>query len=141
MLPSTSIQYASSFGDDARKLTNDPSQEPILFTRIIASISTVDPARLGWDPSLKIYDPLTRKTFASHTPDLSPKLFGQDRYSAIFALNMQNENGQDETFVTVRAMSVVSAKMLFGRATVVWVVKEKELQSATPKVSLPFGST
>ena len=120
----------------------DLSQNPILFTRIIASISTVDPVRLGWDPSLRIYDISTGKTAASYTPDLNLKLFGEDRYSTIFALEMRDENGQDEVFVTVRAMSVVSIKMVFGRATVVWeVIKEKDLRgSTTPKVSLSLGS-
>ena len=101
------------------------------------------PARLGWDPSLKIYDPLNRQYVTSHTPDLSLELFGEDRYSTTFALEMKDENGQDEIFVTVRAISIISTKMLFGRATVVWeVVKEKDLQqSVTPQVSFSLCST
>ena len=97
---------------------------------------TVDSADIGWDPSLKIYDPETFQLYPSHTPDLSPKLFGEDRFSTLFGITLPDENGDDELFVTVRALSVVGTKMLFGRATVVWeVVKEKDLRSGT-KVSL-----
>ena len=102
----------------------------------------MDPTRLGWDPSLTIYNPVTRSTSASYTPDLDLELFGQDRYSTPFAMTLRDENKQDERFVTVRAMSVVGTKLLFGRATVVWeVVKETDLhQSTSPKVSLSLGS-
>jgi len=87
---------------------------------------------LGWDPCLKIYDPETSKLYPSHTPGLSPKLFGQDRFSTLFGIAIPNENGDDELFVTVRALSVVGTKMLFGRATVVWeVVREKDLRGGT----------
>lgn len=102
----------------------------------------MDPARLGWDPSLTIYNPATRDTFPSYTPDLDLELFGQDRYSTPFAMTLRDENNQDERLMTVRAMSVVGTKILFGRATVVWeVVKETDLQQSTsPNVSLSLGS-
>ena len=66
------------------------------------------------------------------------KLFGQDRFTTCFAIDIPDETGQGHRFVTLRAISVVGATMLFGRAALVWeVAKEEDLQNAKV-VSLPL---
>jgi len=105
----------------------------------MAGLSTLDSAMLGWDPSMKIYDPKTRAVCCSHTPGLDMKLFGKDRFSTCFAINFPDENGQTQRFVTLHAISVVGSKMLFGTATLVWeVAKEKDLRNGKQIVSLPL---
>ncbi|KAG6883365.1 hypothetical protein C0995_012413 [Termitomyces sp. Mi166 len=100
----------------------DIHSEPKKFVRIIAGLSSMSPAQLGWDTTMKIYLPL------SNTIELSYKAVhrlegvdGAGRYNIHWIIDVVNK-GKVEQYVTVSVISAIRSVEVCDRATVVYEV-------------------
>jgi hypothetical protein len=111
------------------------AQEPKKFIHVIASLSLLEPERLGWDPTMRLYLPSRGEPFKfvhSYDPSIQIKDYGDTTYKTLWAIDMPSPDGKSrDTFITVRALSVVRAEVMCGRGTVVWqAVKDGDASKA-----------
>jgi len=98
------------------------AQEPKKFIQVIASLSLLRPEQLGWDPTMRLYLPSRKNKFVhSYDPSIQIEDYGDTAYKTSWAIKMPSPDGKSrDTFITVRALSVVRAEVMCGRGTVVW---------------------
>jgi hypothetical protein len=90
---------------------------------VIASFAFLDPKSVGWDPSMKVYDPERDISVPSYEIGNKPKIFGKSSYSTHWEIDVPSKDEKSrEKVITVRALSVVGAEVMCGRASVVWEV-------------------
>ncbi|KAA1477282.1 hypothetical protein DENSPDRAFT_933622 [Dentipellis sp. KUC8613] len=104
----------------------DIHKEPKKFIHVLMGLSCLEPARLGWDPTMKIGCKGTKgiEYRLSTSADVLVEHFGKTAYETKWAIFLPKEDGstEGEWYVTVRALSIVRAAMMTGRATLVWLV-------------------
>ncbi|TFY51397.1 hypothetical protein EVG20_g11017, partial [Dentipellis fragilis] len=104
----------------------DIHKEPNKFIHVMMALSCLEPARLGWDPTMKVVCPGTDgpEYHLSTSAQVTVKNFGKTAYETKWAIFLPREDGsaEGEWYVTVRALSLVRAAMMTGRATLVWLV-------------------
>ncbi|KAA1473322.1 hypothetical protein DENSPDRAFT_839781 [Dentipellis sp. KUC8613] len=120
--------------------------EPQKFIQVIMALACLDPARLGWDRTMKLYRMHSGQSF--YTTDAEAKGgndFSDNLYGTKWLITVPEQDGMSggESYVTLHALSTVRASVKCGRATVVWVVmnlKTRERfvlkQSWLPETSL-----
>jgi hypothetical protein len=127
-----------------RVLTNNSTpQNPRDFIQVIAAFAFLDAQDIGWDPSMKVYDPAKDQSFPSYQIGNQPEIFGKNIYSTHWEVDVpaKDENLREKV-ITVRALSTVGAEVMCGRASVVWeVVKWQERFNPNEvRTSLKLGS-
>lgn len=93
--------------------------------QVIAAMSLLPSHKLGWDPTMRLYlpkqpkDKQFQRSFVYYGHKTSEKL---RLYETHWAIDMPGEHPEDndETFITVAPLPVVSAEVLSGRGTLVW---------------------
>ncbi|KAA1475414.1 hypothetical protein DENSPDRAFT_424375 [Dentipellis sp. KUC8613] len=114
----------------------DIHKEPKRFIQTIMAISCLEPSRLGWDPTMKVVCDSDKVARYSTDKDLKIEDYGPTIYDTRWAIFVPKEDGstEGEWYLTVRALSIVRAAMMSGRATLVWiVVKEGCAPDAVPQ--------
>ncbi|KAF8882647.1 hypothetical protein CPB85DRAFT_1442579 [Mucidula mucida] len=92
---------------------------PKHFIRIIASFAVLAPHKLGFDPSMKIYvQPNEVVESYRLTSETALDVFATDSYKKRWVITL-NDGTQ---YLTVKVMSVARARVMRGRATLVWAV-------------------
>ncbi|TFY71311.1 hypothetical protein EVG20_g1703 [Dentipellis fragilis] len=104
----------------------DIHKEPKKFIHVMMALSCLEPARLGWDPTMKIVcqGKVGSEYHLSTSAQVTVKNFGKTAYETKWAIFVPKEDGsaEGEWYVTVRSLSIVRAAMMTGRATLVWLV-------------------
>ncbi|KAA1477283.1 hypothetical protein DENSPDRAFT_828628 [Dentipellis sp. KUC8613] len=104
----------------------DIHKEPKKFIHVMMGLSCLEPARLGWDPTMKIVckgkDGVEYR--ASTSAQVTINDFGRTAYETKWAIFVPKEDGSaaGEWYTTVRILSIERAAMMTGRATLIWVV-------------------
>ncbi|KAF9031202.1 hypothetical protein BDZ89DRAFT_1111886 [Hymenopellis radicata] len=97
----------------------DIHKSPKDFIRIIAAFAVLAPDKLGFDPSMKIYvQPNEVVESYRLTSETALDVFATDSYKKRWVITL-NDGTQ---YLTVKVMSVARARVMRGRATLVWAV-------------------
>ncbi|KAF8998468.1 hypothetical protein BDZ89DRAFT_1083195 [Hymenopellis radicata] len=97
----------------------DIHKSPKDFIRIIAAFAVLAPHKLGFDPSMKIYvQPNEVVESYRLTSETALDVFATDSYKKRWVITL-NDGTQ---YLTVKVMSVARARVMRGRATLVWAV-------------------
>ncbi|KAF7978565.1 hypothetical protein HWV62_45492 [Athelia sp. TMB] len=103
--------------------TFDIHDEPRQLIRVIASLTTFRPSKLGWDPTLTIYDPNDRNsTRHSFETDLNSK--GVKRWrielSKHTSVGPPERTYEAKKFIIWKKIRIRRSEVIKGRATRVW---------------------
>ncbi|KAA1477291.1 hypothetical protein DENSPDRAFT_581245 [Dentipellis sp. KUC8613] len=104
----------------------DIQKEPKKFIHVMMGLSCLEPARLGWDPTMKIVcqgmDGTEHRLSTSAQVTIND--FGRTAYETKWAIFVPKEDGSaaGEWYTTSRILSVERVAMMTGRATLIWVV-------------------
>jgi hypothetical protein len=102
---------------------NSMTQNPRDFIQVIAAFAFLDAQNIGWDPSMKVYDPAKDQSFPSYQIGNQPEIFGKNIYSTHWEVDVPAKDRKlREKVITVRALSTIGAEVMCGRASVVWEV-------------------
>ncbi|KAA1475370.1 hypothetical protein DENSPDRAFT_873979 [Dentipellis sp. KUC8613] len=100
-------------------------RSPELFIRVIAGMSLMKYEELGWDTTMRIVPPNTdyRNALYSWSPAMLKNTVTSP-YQMRWAIEMPSRDGTDrrETFLTLKALSLLRSEVLYGRGSVVWAV-------------------
>ncbi|THV03605.1 hypothetical protein K435DRAFT_835761 [Dendrothele bispora CBS 962.96] len=112
----------------------DINQEPELFIRVIARLSTMSPTELGWDPTMKVYSSDGQHAY-SHSLEIGVVWENFVRSTYLYRTRWVIKIN-DEEYVTIRALSLSCAEAMCGRGQLIWVaVKKKTRQVVVIKQS------
>lgn len=102
-------------------------QEPKKFIQIIIALSCLDPSRLGWDTTMRIYRIKTGTYHFSTDKDVTVSDYGNSPHQTTWAITGPKSDGTEgeDEYLTVKALSTVRAQVMDGRATIVWLVVNK----------------
>ncbi|THU77785.1 hypothetical protein K435DRAFT_890549, partial [Dendrothele bispora CBS 962.96] len=101
----------------------DINQEPELFIRVIARLSTMSPTELGWDPTMKVYSSDGQHAY-SHSLEIGGVWENFVRSTYLYRTRWVIKIN-DEKYVTIRALSLSCAEAMWGRGQLVWVAVNK----------------
>ncbi|THV03620.1 hypothetical protein K435DRAFT_835766 [Dendrothele bispora CBS 962.96] len=101
----------------------DINQEPELFIRVIARLSTMSPTELGWDPTMKVYSSDGQHAY-SHSLEIGGVWENFVRSTYLYRTRWVIKIN-DEEYVTIRALSLSRAEAMWGRGQLVWVAVNK----------------
>ncbi|THV03614.1 hypothetical protein K435DRAFT_962333 [Dendrothele bispora CBS 962.96] len=91
----------------------DINQEPELFIRVIARLSTMSPTELGWDPTMKVYSSDGQHAY-SHSLEIGVVWENFVRSTYLYRTRWVIKIN-DEEYVTIRALSLSCAEAMWGR--------------------------
>ncbi|KAA1475378.1 hypothetical protein DENSPDRAFT_842147 [Dentipellis sp. KUC8613] len=100
-------------------------QNPELFIRVIAGMSLMRYEELGWDTTMRIVPPNTDYRNALYSWDpIMLKNTVTSPYQMRWAIEMPSRDGSGrrETFLTLKALSLLRSEVMYGRGSVVWAV-------------------
>ncbi|KAG6836602.1 hypothetical protein H0H93_006238 [Arthromyces matolae] len=104
-------------------------QDPERFIRVISGFSRMSPAQLGWDTSMKIYQPKLGIRIPSYEiGNAFEGVYGEGRYHIHWVITLVDD-GKEMEYVTVSIVSAIRSAEICSRATIVFEVvdfKEKE---------------
>lgn len=104
-------------------------QEPKRFIQIIMALSCLEPARLGWDPDMRIYHPSSNSFVPTTDGSITVNEFSRGIYNTRWAIRVKGR-----WYFTLKALSAIRAANIYGRGTLVWTV----VQHDTEKVKRLF---
>ncbi|KAG6858706.1 hypothetical protein C0995_014635, partial [Termitomyces sp. Mi166 len=98
-------------------------KEPKKFIQVILACSTLPPTRLGWDTTMMLWK--TPSPVYSFSKTLKFEDYAKNAYTRqwVFTMPVRDQPHERESFITTKALSVVRAECMQGRATVVWAVQ------------------
>ena len=92
------------------------SKEPENFIRLIAAFVVLPAEKLGYDPTMELYDQVTGTATPSYR--LSKPIDTKSPYDTRWVITLNNGT----QFLTVKTLSIARAGVMRGRGTIVWVV-------------------
>ncbi|ETW77007.1 hypothetical protein HETIRDRAFT_460499 [Heterobasidion irregulare TC 32-1] len=116
----------------------DIHAEPKKFIKVIISLSRLNPSRLGWDTTMRIYRMETATYHFSTDKDVTVDYYGASPHETTWAIQGPRSDGNEgeDRYLTVKALSTVRAQVMEGRATIVWlVVNERTMERFVLKQS------
>ncbi|KAF8626879.1 hypothetical protein AX15_004649 [Amanita polypyramis BW_CC] len=98
------------------------------FIQILAAFSMLSPNRIGWDESMKLYQPKTKEHLESYLVPLDHKK-SLHQLNWVISMPFENDPKAREEFVTIRAIMAAPAQIIYSRATIVWeVVRLRDIE-------------
>ncbi|SRR6266550_2251683 len=119
-----------------------------MFIKVLVAFATLPAKKLGWDPTMRIYQsPLrgrNQEPIPSYKMTPTDKDFQTDSHQVNWVISMpaKGDPNQREDFVTLRAAIAASTYDLCTRGTIVWqVVKLKDFKekNANKKVRSQYS--
>ncbi|KAF9455625.1 hypothetical protein BDZ94DRAFT_1316018 [Collybia nuda] len=117
----------------------DIHKNPKIFIRVILGCSLLPPERLGWDPTMKLcrqpVNPQCPESVHSYDPSVRLSDYHNSLYESNWIIEMPSKTDpmKREEYITVRALSIVKAECMSGRATIVWaVIKVDDMKTKEP---------
>ncbi|KAH9945527.1 hypothetical protein B0H21DRAFT_809283 [Amylocystis lapponica] len=100
-------------------------EEPKKFIQVVAALALLNPQRLGWDTSMRLYRPSSPTAPFVHSYYRSVRFehFHGTLDETHWAIDMPSRDGSDrETFISIHRLSMARSEVMHGRATIVWEV-------------------
>ena len=105
----------------------DVKQNPDDFMKVLAAFSILPADKLGWDPTMKLYQGKGKNTSPSYLVSQAPSKGLRGLSWCISMPDISGENNRPrEEFVTVRAITTLVFQHMCSRASIVWEVVKKE---------------
>ncbi|RDB18915.1 hypothetical protein Hypma_014319 [Hypsizygus marmoreus] len=133
-----SVWLADRSGVLGTETTFNIHKYPKCFIQIILACSALPPERLGYDLTMRLCrHPILPNPTPIFSFDKQVNLsdYRQSLYNQHWVIEMPSTagNGENELFITIRALSIIRAETTSGRATIVWaVMKMDDLQRPPP---------
>jgi hypothetical protein len=110
------------------KVAYSSEKEPQQLVQVILGCSFGKPAELGYDISMSLWRGRALKPLPSYDPQIKLEEYKRKSVEKLWLIRMPNEGNTQELieFVTIKAISIVHAESMSGRATVVWAVVKRE---------------
>ncbi|RDB19067.1 hypothetical protein Hypma_014321 [Hypsizygus marmoreus] len=121
-----SVWLADRSGVLGTQTTFNVHERPKRFIQTILACSILPAERLGWDSSMRLCrHPILPDPSPIHSFDKRVNLndYRQSLYDQHWVIEMPSKEKEGRVaFVTIRALSVIRAENMAGRATIVWAV-------------------
>ncbi|TFK43980.1 hypothetical protein BDQ12DRAFT_731934 [Crucibulum laeve] len=104
----------------------DIHDSPHCFIQVIAGLALLEPHRLGWDPTMRLYIPATPDHSERFLPSYEYEFHvSADKllhYQTHWAIDMPSDNDRSNRvcFITLQTVAAAAAEVMCGRATLVW---------------------
>ncbi|TFY71304.1 hypothetical protein EVG20_g1698 [Dentipellis fragilis] len=104
----------------------DIREEPKKFVHVIMAFSRLDPSRLGWDPTMKIFCKSDGKHRLSTDPDLKLADYGSTVLGTQWAVFVPKTDGSTdgEWYTTIRLLNTIRFDRVMLGSTLVWAVSK-----------------
>ncbi|KAG6862740.1 hypothetical protein C0991_010416, partial [Blastosporella zonata] len=101
-------------------------EDPKKFIQVILGCSILPPRRLGFDPTMKLWRGRSLEPIHSFCQEIKHEHYSGNVYKRQWVIEMPAKGNSDERelFLTTKALSVVKAGCMQGRATVVWAARK-----------------